>query len=248
LTWDLAQEWAVPAYTVDPVVTDEMDDRARITGMPGLERRSVFHALNQRGAGRRAMRLTGRKYEDCCLVVAHMGGGVSVGAHRRGRVVDVTNGLDGEGPFTPERTGTLPVLPVLERMHNGESFESLRLAVLREGGLWAHIGTNDMREVEQRMGEGDEKCTAIFKAMAYSIAKHVGSMIPAALDGQQERLDAIVLTGGMAHSTALVKELTRMLSCMAPVEVVPGSVEMAALALGACMALSGDEIIRTYAG
>lgn len=248
LARDLAQEWSVPAYIVDPVVTDEMDARARVTGMPGLERRSVFHALNQRGAARRAMRLAGRVYEDCCLVVAHMGGGMSVGAHRKGRVVDVTNGLDGEGPFTPERTGTLPVLPMLERMHNGQSFESLRLTVLREGGLWAHLGTNDMREVERRMEQGDEHCTAIFKAMAYSIAKHVGGMVPSALDGVQDRLDAIVLTGGMARSKALVQELTRMLSCLAPVKVVPGSVEMAALAFGVCLALAGKEPVRSYAG
>ncbi|WP_147819582.1 butyrate kinase [Salidesulfovibrio onnuriiensis] len=248
LARDLAEEWGVPAYIVDPVVTDEMDDRARLTGMPGLERRSVFHALNQRGAARVAAERLGVRYEDSCFIVAHMGGGMSIGAHRRGRVTDVTNGLDGEGPFTPERTGALPVLPVLERMRDGESFDALRLTILREGGVWAHLGTNNMMEVEKRVLEGDEEYARVFRAMVYNVAKHIASMVPAALDGEKDRVDAIVITGGMSRCKPLMEELRRLLKGLGEIVHVPGSVEMGALAKGAFMALAGETPAQRYLG
>ncbi len=248
LARDLAEEWGVPAYIVDPVVTDEMDERARLTGMPGIERRSVFHALNQRGAARVAAERLGIRYEDSCFIVTHMGGGMSIGAHHRGRVTDVTNGLDGEGPFTPERTGALPVLPVLERMRDGESFDSLRLTILREGGVWAHLGTNNMMEVEKRVLEGDEEYSRVFRAMVYNVAKHIASMLPAALDGEKDRVDAIVITGGMSRCKPLMDELRRLLSGLGEIVHIPGSVEMEALAQGAVMALSGEVETRQYEG
>lgn len=248
LARDLASEWNVPAYIVDPVVTDEMDERARLTGMPGVERRSVFHALNQRGAARVVADQLGIRYEDSCFIVAHMGGGMSIGAHRKGRVTDVTNGLDGEGPFTPERTGALPVLPVLEMMRDGKSFDELRLTILREGGVWAHLGTNDMMEVERRVLDGDAKFSKVFQAMAYNVAKHIASMVPAALDGEKATVDAIVITGGMSRCKPLVEELTRLVSCLGKIVLVPGSVEMEALARGAAMVLNGEAAARVYSG
>lgn len=248
LAREFAGQWDVPAYIVDPVVTDEMDERARLTGMPGIERRSVFHALNQRGAARVVADQLGLRYEESCFIVAHMGGGMSVGAHRRGRVTDVTNGLDGEGPFTPERTGTLPVLPVLEMMRDGKSFDELRLTILREGGVWAHLGTNDMLEVERRVLAGDPEFHKVFEAMAYNVAKHIASMVPAALDGQTERVDAIVFTGGMSRSKLLVERLETLVACLGKIVVVPGSVEMAALANGVDLVLKGETTAQVYSG
>jgi butyrate kinase len=244
----LARQWGVPAYVVDPVVTDEMMDKARLTGLPGLERRSIFHALNQRGVARIVAERLGVEYERSNFIVCHMGGGVSIGAHRRGRVVDVINALDGEGPFTPERTGGLPLVPVLDMVHSGErDYAELRTTVLRMGGLAAHLGTNDPREVLARMDQGDERAALVFRAMAYGIARYIASMAPA-LSGDEGGLDlaAVVLTGGLSRSRPLVEEITRQTGFLGPVEVVPGEVEMSALAAGAARALCGREPVRTY--
>ncbi|EGB15326.1 butyrate kinase [Pseudodesulfovibrio mercurii] len=244
----LARQWGVPAYVVDPVVTDEMMDKARLTGLPGLERRSIFHALNQRGVARIAAGRLGVDYARSNFIVCHMGGGVSIGAHRRGRVVDVINALDGEGPFTPERTGSLPLVPVLDMVHQGRrEYAELRTTILRQGGLTAHLGTNDPREVLARMDRGDERAGLVFRAMAYGMARYVVSMAPALTD-EEGRLDlaAVVLTGGLSRSAALVDEITRQVRFLGPVEVVPGEVEMSALAEGASRALCGREPVRTY--
>lgn len=249
LARDFSDEWGVPAYIADSVVTDELIDEARMTGMPEIKRRSVFHALNQRGAARVVADRLGIDYEHASFVVVHMGGGMSIGAHCMGRVVDVTNGLDGEGPFTPERTGCLPVLPVLEAMHAGRDFESFRLTVLREGGVFAHLGTNDMLEVERRSEAGEPRFRAVMDALAYNVAKHVGSMVPAAVGGQERSLDAVILTGGLARCKPLVKDIERLVSCFAaPVEVVPGSVEMEALARSVGLVLDGHAEAGDYAG
>jgi butyrate kinase len=248
LALPLARHWGVPAYVVDPVVTDEMMDKARLTGLPGLSRRSIFHALNQRGVARIVAERLGVEYGRSNFIVCHMGGGVSIGAHRRGRVVDVINALDGEGPFTPERTGSLPLVPVLDMVHNGErDYGELRTTILRQGGLVAHLGTNDPREVLARMDRGDERAGLVFRAMAYGIARYIVSMAPA-LTGDEGVLDlaAVVLTGGLSRSRALVKEIARQVGFLGPVEVVPGEVEMSALASGAARALCGREPARTY--
>ncbi|XXJ21554.1 butyrate kinase [Desulfovibrio caledoniensis] len=244
----LARHWNVPAYVVDPVVTDEMMDKARLTGLPGLSRRSIFHALNQRGVARIVAGRLGVEYARSNFIVCHMGGGVSIGAHRQGRVVDVINALDGEGPFTPERTGSLPLVPILDMVHNGErEYAELRTTILRQGGLAAHLGTNDPRVVLARMDQGDEHAALVFRAMAYGIARYIVSMAPALTDGQGGLdLAAVVLTGGLSRSAALVEEITRQVAFLGPVEVVPGEVEMAALAQGAHRALNGEEPVRTY--
>jgi butyrate kinase len=244
----LARQWNVPAYVVDPVVTDEMMDKARLTGLPGLSRRSIFHALNQRGVARIVAERLGVEYGRSNFIVCHMGGGVSIGAHRRGRVVDVINALDGEGPFTPERTGSLPLVPVLDMVHHGErDYAELRTTILRRGGLVAHLGTNDPREVLARMDQGDERAGLVFRAMAYGIARYIASMAPALADDEGGLdLAAVVLTGGLSRSHALVEEIARQVGFLGPVEVVPGEVEMSALAAGAARALCGDEPVRTY--
>lgn len=244
----LATEHDVPAYVVDPVVTDELMDEARITGLPSIERRSLFHALNQRGAARLVADRLGVEYEKSNFIVCHMGGGISIGAHRKGRVVDVLNGLDGEGPFTPERTGALPVLPILDLLRSGEmDIDQLARIVTKQGGLLAHLGTNDPREIVARMDDGDEKARRVFEGLAYCIARHVASMTPALVDEQGAlSVAAVILTGGMARSDRLVGSVTRMVAHIAPVEVLPGEVEMASLAAGAERALSGEMVIRSY--
>jgi butyrate kinase len=232
-----------PAVVVDPVVTDELMDEARLTGLPELRRRSVFHALGQRGAAREAARRLGIDYGRGRFIVAHMGGGITVGAHRQGRVLDVTNGIDGEGPFTPERSGALPIVPLLDMIERGEKTPAeLRRAVTRGSGLLAHLGTSDLREVEARIAGGDEKARLVFDAMAYAVAKAIASMAPA-LEG---RVEAVVLTGGMARSTRLIHALTRFTAFLGPVVVVTGVEEMAAMEMGARLALEGKLPVQGY--
>lgn len=244
----LGREWGVPAYIVDPVVTDEMEDVARLTGLPGLERRSLFHALNQRGAARTVAARLGVEYETSDFIVCHMGGGISIGAHRHGKVVDVVNALDGEGPFSPERTGGLPVIPVLEMVRSGEcSTEALKDTVLRAGGVYAHLGTNDLREVVARIKDGDRQAELVFRALAYFIARHISSLAPALAGAEGSvGVSAVVLTGGLARSTELVEEVGRMIRFLGPVEVVVGDEEMASLAAGPVRVLEEKEEAKIY--
>ncbi|QJB56103.1 butyrate kinase [Pseudodesulfovibrio sp. zrk46] len=248
LARELAEEWGVPAYIVDPVVTDELMDAARFTGLPGLRRRSLFHALNQRGTARTTAAKFGISYESSNFIVCHMGGGISIGAHRQGRVVDVINALDGEGPFSPERTGGLPVIPILDMVESGErSTSELKQIILREGGVYAHLGTNDLRDVVKRMDDGDEQARQVFMALAYGIARYMASLAPALADenGVVE-VAGVVLTGGLARSEPLVAEISRMVSYLGPVSVVTGDEEMASLAGGAVRVLEGIETARIY--
>lgn len=248
LAHDLAQGWGVDAYIVDPVVTDEMTDVARVTGMPGMQRRSLFHALNQRGAARSVARKLGKAYDECNLLVCHMGGGISIGAHRHGRVVDVVNALDGEGPFTPERTGGLPLLPLLDLIESGERTPAeLRQIILRQGGVYGLLGTNDPREVLRRVEAGDDEARTVFAALGYTISKHIASLAPALADeAGAVVVDAVVLTGGLARSLRLVADITRQAGFLGPVELVTGDEEMGSLAAGAQRVLDGTEQPRTY--
>jgi butyrate kinase len=234
---------ACPALVVDPVVTDELMDQARLTGLPGVSRRSIFHALSQRAAAREAAGRLGLSYERGRFIVAHLGGGISVGAHLQGRVVDVTNALDGEGPFSPERSGQLPLLPVLQLLENGVYTPAgLRAILTTRAGLAAHLGSPDLRLAQERMNAGDAKARIVFEAMAYAVAKAVASMAPA-LEG---RVEAVVLTGGMARSTRLVHEITRRAAFLGPVVVVAGLHEMEAMERGAALALDGKLPIKDY--
>jgi butyrate kinase len=238
-----ADKHQCPALVVDPVATDELMDVARLTGFPNISRRTIFHALGQRGAAREAASRLGIDYGHGRFIVAHLGGGISVGAHLKGRVVDVTNAMDGEGPFSPERSGALPLLPVLRLLESGQySIGQLKAAITTGGGLLAHLGTSDLRLVEARINAGDEKARLVFEAMVYNIAKAVASMAPA-LEG---RVEAVVVTGGMARSTRLTHELTRLVAFLGPVVVVTGVEEMQAMARGALLALAGELEVQTY--
>lgn len=241
-----AQLSGCPAFVVDPPVTDELRDIARITGLPRIRRRTVFHALSQRMAARLAAQSLGREYETSKFVVAHLGGGVSVGAHDCGQVVDVTNGLDGEGPMSAERAGTLPALVLMELVHAGADPMALRREILTHGGLYAHTGSNDLRVVEERFRNGDDTCGRIIQALAYNVAKAVGSMAATLQEQTEAPLCAIVLTGGMARSQYLVAEITRRVRFLAPVLALPQVDEMQALAKGAELALAGEIPVRRY--
>lgn len=234
----------VPAFIVDPVVVDELEPVARISGLPGLPRRSVFHALNQKAVARRAAKDLGRPYEDLNLVIVHLGGGVTVGAHRKGRVIDVNNGLDGEGPMSPERAGTLPSVGLVHLCFSWRYTlpEISRMAV-GKGGLVAHLGTNDAREVERRISEEhDAHAETVYRAMAFQVAKEVGRAA-VALKGQ---VDRVILTGGLARSKMLTQWVTERVQWIAPVLLYPGEDEMQALAEGTLRVLRGEEPAKEY--
>ena len=231
------------AYIVDPVVVDEMCPLARYSGLPEIERRSIFHALNQKAVARRAAVELGKPYAECNLVVAHMGGGISVGAHQKGRVIDVNNALDGDGPFSPERAGSLPVGGLVKLAFSGKyELPQLLKMLTGKGGLVAHLGTNDLREVARRMDDGDEKARLLFEALAYRMAKEIGASA-AALSGE---VDAIILTGGLAYNERFTKLIRDRVAFIAPVKIYPGEDEMQALVEGALRVLNGSEEARRY--
>lgn len=231
------------AYIVDPVVVDELDAVARLSGLAGIQRKSIFHALNQKAAARKVAGTLGTTYQEARLIVAHLGGGITVGAHKQGRVVDVNNGLDGDGPYAPERAGSLPVEGVARALkEGGYTPDSLMRTVSREGGLFSYLGTVDLRRVERRMAEGDARASLAWKGMVYQIAKEIGGLA-AALDGQ---VDAIVLTGGMAHSRRLTEAITEKTAFIAKVVAVPGEFELEALTGGALRVLTGEEEAKRY--
>jgi len=233
----------VPAFIVDPVVVDELIDEVRLSGIPEIERRSIFHALNQKAVARRASSELGKDVDEANLIVAHMGGGISVGAHRGGRVIDVNNALDGEGPFAPERAGSLPAGELVKFVFStGIKLEELMKKMVGGGGLVAHLGTNDLREVEEMIAGGDEKARLVFEAMAYQIAREICGRA-AVLSGE---VDAVVLTGGLAFSEAFVEAVSRRVAFIAPILIFPGEDEMRALAEGAFRVMSGQEVAREY--
>ncbi len=250
LALDLARQYEVPAFIVDPVVTDELRPEARLTGLPQIQRRSIFHALSQRGAAREAARRLGIDYGQGKFIVAHLGGGVSIGAHLRGKVVDVTNALDGEGPMTPERSGALPVLEVLRLVESGEyDIPALRDAVQRRSGLFAHLGTNDFEAVEKSAAAGDAKTAFVVQAMAYAVARHAASFLPVLVTADDPApVDALVLTGGLARSKLLVRELTGLLSPLFRMEVVLGLTEALVMAQSVAAALEKKTPVQEYFG
>ncbi|MFA6571325.1 MAG: butyrate kinase [Bacteroidota bacterium] len=231
------------AYIVDPVVVDEMEPVARYSGCPELPRISIFHALNQKAVARKFARENGKKYEDFNLIIAHLGGGITVGVHHKGRVIDVNNGLDGEGPFSPERSGTLPS-GQLTKLCFSEKYQlyEIRKLITGKGGLVAYLGTNDANIVEQKIQNGDTKTTEIYEAMIYQIAKEIGAA-STVLNG---KVDAILITGGLAFSNYLIPKLTEKIKFLAPVKVYPGEDEMQALAESVYYALQGEQPIKHY--
>lgn len=240
---EIARPLGLPAFIADPVVVDELEDWARLSGIPEIPRRSIFHALNHKYTARLAAADLGKAYEECRLIVCHMGGGVTVGAHKYGRVVDVNNGLNGEGPITPERAGTMPAADLVDLALSGKyDRDELQKLISGRGGMVAHLGTNDMREVVERMNAGETAAARVFEAMVITTAKQVGQCA-AVLKG---RVDAVVLTGGLAHSREFVDRLRDRIAFIGPVFVYPGENEMIALAGGALRVLQGRETAKTY--
>ena len=245
LAQGVAEPLGLTAYVVDPGVVDELSDLARLSGHPAVPRRSVFHALNQKAMARRYAAEQGKKYQELNLIVAHMGGGITVGAHQKGRVIDVNNGTDGEGPYSAERSGGLSVATVLELAANGElgNLTELRRLLSGNGGLAAYLGTNSGLDVQQRIQAGDDYAELIYHGMAYQIAKEIGAM-GAVLAGQ---VDQIILTGGLAYDDTLMNWIREMVSYLAPVTVYPGEDELTALNEGVLRVLRGEEEPKTYA-
>ncbi len=231
------------AYIADPVVVDEMQDVARVTGLPQCQRKSIFHALNQKAIARTYAKSQGKRYEDLNLVIAHLGGGISVGAHAKGRVIDVNNALDGDGPFSPERAGTLPAGALADLCFCGE-FDRAQISKLLcgKGGMVAHLGHNDAYKLEMDAKAGHGPSVLLQDALCYNVGKSIGAMATV-LEGA---VDAILLTGGIAHNPYLVDYVKRMVAFIAPVVVYAGEDEMAALAMNARMVLSGEMKPKVY--
>jgi butyrate kinase len=243
LAYEIASDLNIPAFIVDPVVVDELEPIARISGFALIERKSIFHALNQKAVARRVAKQLGRRYEELNLIVAHMGGGITVGAHKKGRVVDVNNGLDGEGPFSPERAGTVPAGDLVSLCFSGEYYrDEVMNMLVGKGGLVGYLGTNDAVKVEKMIEAGDEKAKLVYSAMAYQVAKEIGAA-SAVLAGN---VDAIILTGGLAYGKQFVKEIIDRVDWIADVIVHPGENELQALAEGALRVLRGEEKEKVY--
>jgi butyrate kinase len=240
LAYDIAQRAGVDAFIVDPVSVNERSHHAMLSGSALLERGDFCHALNSKAVARRHARERGKRYADLRLVVAHLGGGICISAHQNGRMIDASDAQQ-EGPFSPERAGSVPALKLARLCFSGKyDKRQVERMLVGEGGLVSYLGTTDLVEVERRIANGDERAALVFEAMAYQIAKEIGAMATV-LEG---RVDAILLTGGMAHSKALVGMVTKATGWIAPVAVYPGEEELLALAEGALRVLRGEETAR----
>ena len=242
---EIAKRCGCPAYIADPVVVDEFDMRARISGIPGIRRESIFHALNQKAVSRQYAASIGKKYEDLNLIVAHLGGGVSIGAHRKGHVIDVNNALNGEGPISPERAGTIPSEALVNLCFSGKyDIRQIKKMIHGHGGLVAYLGTNDMITIDSKAEQGVEPYRTLVEAMLYTISKQIGAMYVALMG----KVDGIILTGGIAHSKYCVDGIKKQIDYLAPVIVIPGENEMKSLAYNALGALRGELPVQTYTG
>lgn len=231
------------AFIADPGVVDELEDIARITGSPLMNKITIWHALNQKAIARRFAKEQRTTYEDLDLIICHLGGGISVAAHRHGRAIDANNALDGEGPFSPERAGTLPAGQLIDLCFSGKfTKDELKKRISGRAGLAAHLGTTDVPAIIKSIEEGDKKAELILDAMIYNVAKAIG----AASTVLYGKVDAILLTGGIAHSDFILSRLKKRISFIAPVHVYPGEDEMEALALNAIGALKGELPIQVY--
>ncbi len=240
---DIAERAGIKAYIADPVVVDELIPYARITGIPEIPRVSILHALNQKAVARRYAQEIGSKYEDLNLIVCHMGGGASVGAHRKGRVIDTTNGLNGDGPFTPERAGTIPPGQLIDLCYSGKyTRDEMMKKVQGQGGLQAHLGTTSVPDILEKIDQGDLHSMLILRAMCYTTAKAIGEMA-IALKGH---VDAILLTGGIAYSTRLTDFIASHIDFIAPIYVYPGENELESLAMNALAVLNGEREALVY--
>lgn len=242
IAYEIAEKIDVPAYIADPVSVDEFTDIARISGLKGIERKSLLHTLNIRANAFRYAKEQGKKFEEINLIVAHLGGGISIAPIKKGKIVDVNNANDG-GPFSPERSGSLPNKALIHLCYSGKySEKELYKLITNQGGLVSYLGTNDTREVMKKIEQGDNYAKLIFEAMCYQIAKEIGAMA-IVLKG---KVEAIILTGGIAHSEILVNKIKDRTSWIAPVVVYPGEEEMKALAQAVIRVMDGVEKVKIY--
>ena len=240
---EIAKEVGGKAFIVDPVVVDELEAVARISGVPELPRKSKFHALNQKAVAKRFGKESKRGYENLNLIVVHMGGGVSVGAHQNGRVIDVNNALDGDGAFSPERAGSVPVGDLIKMCFSGEYTQAeVYSKIVGKGGYVAYLNTNDARDVLREKQEGNEFAELIYNAFIYQVSKSIGEMATV-LKG---KVDSIILTGGIAYSPIVVADIKERVEWIGNVTVYPGEDELLALAQGAIRVLSGEEEAKIY--
>lgn len=245
IAYDIAKEiGGVPSYIVDPVVVDELQDIARISGIKEIERISIFHALNHKAVARRYAGSIDKDYEDLNLIVVHLGGGISVGAHHKGRVIDVANALHGEGAFSPERSGSLPVGDLVKLCYSGEyTLEEVFKLIKGQGGLVSYLNTNNAKEVSEMIDSGDKYAEKIYHAMAYQVAKEIGA-ISAVLKG---KVDAILLTGGIAYDKRFTDWIIDMVDFISNnIHIYPGEDELSALAEGGLRVLRGEEEAKIY--
>ena len=244
IAYDIAKD--IPgcrSFIADPGGVDELNDYARVSGSPLMNRICIWHALNQRAIAKRFAKEIGRRYDDMSLIICHLGGGISIAAHDHGRAVDANNALDGEGPFSPERAGSLPAADLIRLCFSGKYTEAQLLKrVAGQAGLTAHLGSNDMRAIEKRISEGDEHAKLIVDAMIYHVAKNIVAE-GAVLCG---KIDAILLTGGLARSEYIITGLRRRIDFLAPVYCYPGEDEMEALAMNALEVLRGRQEAKVY--
>lgn len=243
LAHDIAQLAGIKAYIVDPVVVEEMTPIAKLSGLKGMNRRSVSHALNQKAVARMCLEKENKQYEESKVIVAHLGGGISIGAHSYGRMIDVINGLDGEGPYSPERTGALPLYDFAKKIIEEKlTLEEVKKILAGKGGIFSYLKENDLRNVLARVDKGDLDAKLYLDGMCYQIGKAVGEMATV-LKGQ---IDLIILTGGGTYSEYIVTEIKKAVDWIAPVETVPGEMEMEALNAGVLRVLSGKEEAKNY--
>jgi len=235
---EIADEYGIPGFIVDPATVDELWDLSRITGFPEIKKVIHVHCLNQKAVARRAAAELEKKYEDCRFVVAHLGGGISIGAHRYGRIVDGVGGSSGEEPFSPERAGAVPGVLFLELCFSGRfTKDELMDRFVRNGGMFSHLGTSDLRETEKMIAKGDKKAELIFEAMTYNVSKAIGQMY-AVLDSE---LDAVILTGGLTYSESFRNKVCNRIKNMGKIMIYPGEFELLALAQGALRTLRNAE-------
>lgn len=240
---EIGDECGIPSYVVDSPTVDEMLSVAKMTGFPGIERASAFHALNQKAVARRVAKALGKKYNECRLIVAHLGGGISIGAHLYGDVIDSSNGNAGDGPFTPERVGSVPAVPLVKLCFSGKySKEEIIARFTKNGGAFALLGTSDMREVEAMMADGNQKAQEVYDALVYNVCKTIGAMF-AVMDG---KVDAIILTGGLTYSELFCRKIKEKIGRFGEVIVCPGEDELLALAQGALRVLTGEETAHHF--
>ena len=243
IAYEFAQEMNKPAYTVDPVVVDELHDFARISGYKGIDRISVFHALNQKAVAKRYAKEVDKPYDELNLIVAHLGGGISVGLHKLGRIVDVNNAFGGEGPFTAERAGTLPLFDIIARaFETGYTLPELKKHLVTRGGLYSYLGTSSGMEITKRIDAGDAEAKFYLQAMCYHIIKEIGSKCFA----NKCDIDALIITGGLAHNPHVMAYMHEHIPPHLKVVVYPGEDELLALAEGALRVLRKEEPLKTY--